>query len=418
MPTEGIAAAEIIAVGSELLTPYRTDTNSLFLTEKLNEMGMDVVGKSVVGDDRERLKKVLSDALGRADLVICCGGLGPTEDDVTREAVVALLARKLTRDDALLRQIQARFHARGLKMPSNNERQAMVPEGATPLENRLGTAPGLWLETGSKIVLLLPGPPHELKDVFERECLPRLKPRARLVRMVTRVLMVTGLTESDTDDRIAPIYKQYDNPTVTILAAPREIQIHLRGKGTTEQEAQALVDELAERITEKLGKYVFSQNGAKLEEVVGQQLLLARKTVAVAESCTGGQVAQRLTNIPGSSAYFLGGIVCYSNDAKVLWADVPANLIETKGAVSEEVACALAAGIRKRTSADYGIGVTGIAGPSGATPSKPVGLVYIAVADAQKTEARMHHFPGDRDRVRRQACQAALDMFRRRLLGS
>ena len=418
MPTEGIRAAEIIAVGSELLTPYRVDTNSLFLTEKLNEMGIEVAGKTVVGDDRERLKNVLSDALERADLVICSGGLGPTEDDVTREAVAALLGRKLTRDDALLRQIEARFRARGLKMPSNNERQAMVPEGATLLENRLGTAAGLWLETESKIVLLLPGPPHELKDVFERECLPRLQPRAGPVRMVTRVLMVTGLTESDTDDRIVPIYKQYDNPTVTILAAPREIQIHIRGKAATEQEAQALVDELAERIAEKLGKYVFSRDGAKLEEVVGQQLLLARKTVAVAESCTGGQVAQRLTNIPGSSAYFLGGVVCYSNDAKVWWADVPANLIETKGAVSEEVACALAAGIRKRTSADYGVGVTGIAGPSGATASKPVGLVYIAIADAQKTEARMHHFPGDRDRVRRQACQAALDMLRLRLLES
>ncbi len=418
MPAELIEAAEIIAVGSELLTPYRLDTNSLFLTEKLNELGIEVVGKSVVGDDRERLKKVLSDTLGRADLVICCGGLGPTEDDVTRETVAALLGRKLKRDDGLLRRLEARFRARGLKMPPNNERQAMVPEGATQLENRVGTAPGLWLETESKIVLLLPGPPHELKDVFERECLPRLKPRARPVRMATRVLMVTGLTESDTDDRIAPIYRQYDNPAVTVLAAPGEIQIHLRGKGATEQEALALVDELAERISEKLGKYVFSENGAKLEEVVGEKLLLAHKTVAVAESCTGGQVAKRLTNIPGSSAYFLGGVVCYSNDAKVWWADVPASLIEAKGAVSEEVACALAAGIRKRTSADFGIGVTGIAGPSGATTSKPVGLVYVAVADAQKTEARMYHFPGDRDRVRRQACQAALDMLRRRLLES
>ena len=418
MPEGFIGEAEIIAIGSELLTPYRTDTNSLFLTEKLNELGIDVVGKTVVGDDRERLKKVLSDTLGRADLVICCGGLGPTEDDVTRETAAALLGRKLKRDDALLRRLEARFRARGLEMPANNERQAMVPEGATQLENRIGTAPGLWLEAGSKIVLLLPGPPPELKEVFEKECLPRLKPRARRRRMVTRVLMVTGLTESDTDDRIAPIYKQVDNPTVTILAAPGEIQIHVRGKGATEEDAQALVDELAERINEKLGKYVFSRNGARLEEVVAEQLLLAHKTVAVAESCTGGQVAQRLTNIPGSSAYFLGGVVCYSNDAKVWWTDVPASLIEAKGAVSQEVACALASGIRKRSSADFGIGVTGIAGPRGATPAKPVGLVYVAVADAQKTEARMYHFPGDRARVRKQACQAALEMLRRRLLGS
>ncbi len=418
MPEGFIREAEIIAIGSELLTPFRMDTNSLFLTEKLNELGIEVVSKTVVGDDPERLKKVLSDTLGRADLVICCGGLGPTEDDVTRETAALLLGRKLKRNDALLRQLEARFRARGLEMPANNERQAMVPEGAMQLENQAGTAPGLWLEAGSKILLLLPGPPPELKEVFEKECLPRLKPRSGRMRMVTRVLMVTGLSESDTDQRIAPIYRQFENPTVTILAAPGEIQIHLRGQGPTEQDAQALVDELGERIKEKLGKYVFSQNGAKLEEVVAEQLLLAHKTVAVAESCTGGQVAQRLTNIPGSSAYFLAGVVCYSNDAKVSWADVPASLIEAKGAVSKEVACALASGIRKRSSADFGIGVTGIAGPSGATPAKPVGLVYVAVADAQKTEARMYHFPGDRARVRKQACQAALDMLRRRLLES
>jgi nicotinamide-nucleotide amidase len=330
--------------------------------------------------------------------------------------VAALLGRKLERHDDLLRKIEARFHARGLTMPPNNERQAMVPEGATHLDNQAGTAPGLWLEVGSKIILVLPGPPGELKEMFERECLPRLKPRARRVRMVTRVLMVTGLTESDTDHRIAPIYKGVDNPLVAILAAPGEIQIHLRGRGATEEEAQARVDELAERMVEKLGAHLFSRNGAKLEEVVGERLLLAHKTVAVAESCTGGLVAKQLTNVPGSSAYFLGGVVCYSNDAKVWWADVPANLIEAKGAVSEEVACALASGIRKRTSADFGLGVTGIAGPAGATPAKPVGLVFIALADAMRTEALAYRFLGDRHRVRKQACQAALDMLRRRLL--
>lgn len=407
--------AEIIAVGSELLTPHRLDTNSLWLTEKLNAIGVAVVLKTIVGDDRTRLEAVVSAALGRAELVITIGGLGPTADDVTRETVAKLLRRTLRRDDEIVRKMEARFRARGLAMPEINVRQAMVPDGATVLENTQGTAPGLWLEAGGGIVLLLPGPPQELKPMFERECLPRL---ARLVParvFRTRVYRVAGLTESETETRIAPIHTRYTNPSTTILAAPGEIQIHLTATGKEEAEAERALEELGRQIEAKLGGAIFSRAGESLEEIVGELLRRRQATLAVAESCTGGLVAERITRVSGSSAYFLGGAVCYSNELKTLLGGVPSELIIAHGAVSAEVARALAEGIRQRVGATYGLGITGIAGPTGATAMKPVGLVYIGLASAEGSEHREFRFPGDRERVRWQATQAALDWLRRRL---
>lgn len=407
--------AEIIAVGSELLTPYRLDTNSLYLTEQLNALGIEVRFKTVVGDDKERLASVLRMALRRSRLIFITGGLGPTEDDINREVVAEVLGRPLREVPEIRRGIEERFARLGRPMPANNLRQALVPEGTTWLENKNGTAPGLWMEQDGVIVVLLPGPPAELEALFESECRARLARLAPGRRLKTRVYKVTGLPESEVDHRIAPIYKPYENPSTTILATPGGIEVHLRARGSSEEEAETYLSELGDKIELALGDHVFSSGGESLEEVVGMYLVMRQKTVAVAESCTGGLLSERLTRVPGSSNFFLGGVVCYSNEMKIKLAGVVAALIENNGAVSKPVAQALAEGIRKRAGASIGVGITGIAGPGGGSPEKPVGLVYIALADEPGTLIREFRFPGNRERVRHWASQAALEMIRRRL---
>jgi nicotinamide-nucleotide amidase len=405
--------AEIIAVGSEMLTPYRLDTNSLYLTEQLNKLGIEVARKVVVGDERAQLRDAFEEALRRAEMVISIGGLGPTEDDLTRETVAGLLGRKLQKDEAILRGIQARFRKFGRQMPEVNVRQAMVPEGATAFENHHGTAPGLWLESDGHIVVLLPGPPNELKPMFEKSVAPRLARVAPGARLYTRELRTAGLPESDVDQRVAPIYTKYTDAQTTILAAPGEIQLHLRVWSKDAAAANKLLDEMVERIALALGEPLFTTQGESLEEVVANLLNRNNATIAVAESCTGGLLAERLTSIPGSSSYFLGGVVCYSNSLKSAWVDVPAELIESKGAVSGEVTTWLAEGIRRRSGATLGLAVTGVAGPGGGTAEKPVGTVHIALANGAVTRGREFRFPGERDRIRFQASQMALDMVRR-----
>ncbi len=404
--------AEIIAVGSELLTPDRLDTNSLFLTEELNKIGIEVVRKSVVGDNREILSEAFHDALNRGPLIIACGGLGPTEDDLTRETVAELLGRKLRRNDEILRYIEGRFRALGREMPEVNVRQAMVPEGAEILENPRGTAPGLWIEDAGRCVVLLPGPPRELKALFREQVLPRLERRASGVRMFHRELRVTGLGESHVEQRIVGIYKRYPEVNTTVLAAPGETQLHLRLWTDDAQHAQKTLDEIVQGFELALTDRIFSQDGSSLEEVIARQLTMNNATISAAESCTGGLLAQRLTSIPGSSSYFLGGVVCYSNELKTAWADVPPELIQAKGAVSSEVAIALAEGIRRRVGSTFGVGVTGVAGPSGGSEEKPVGTVHIALSHAGGVKERGVRFPGDRESIRFQASQVALDMVR------
>jgi nicotinamide-nucleotide amidase len=405
--------AEIIAVGSELLTPDRIDTNSLFLTQRLNHLGIAVARKTVVGDQHDHVRDAFRCALDRCDLVISSGGLGPTLDDLTREAVAELLSRKLVLNSSVLQNIEARFRRLGRTMPDVNKRQAMVPEGADLLENPRGTAPGLWLECAGRIVVLLPGPPHELKAMFTEKVEPRLERLAGATRLFYREMRTAGLTESEVEQRTAPIYTQYPEVQTTVLTAPGEIQLHLRLWSADHAAAERTLDQLIERISFALGENVFTCNGESLEEIVAREMALHHATLATAESCTGGLLAERLTRVPGSSSYFLGGVVCYSNDLKTAWTDVPAELIESKGAVSAEVAQALAQGIRRRIGATLGIGITGIAGPSGGSPEKPVGLVYIALADANGSRDRSIRFPGDRERIRWHASQAALDMLRR-----
>jgi nicotinamide-nucleotide amidase len=408
--------AEIIAVGSELLTPDRLDTNSLFLTEELNKLGVEVIRKSIVGDNRDHLRSAFAEALKRVELVIGCGGLGPTEDDLTRETVADLLGRKLIRHEEIVRAIEARFRSFKREMPEINVKQAMVPEGAEALDNPRGTAPGLWIEDHGHMIALLPGPPREMKPMFLENIVPRLQRRVSGVRLIRRELRLTGLGESHVEQRIAPIYKRYDDVITTILAAPGEVQVHLRMWTGDVPHAQKVLDEIVQSFDIALTDRIFSHDGSSLDEVVAQLLTLNNSTISAAESCTGGLLAQRLTSIAGSSTYFLGGVVCYSNELKTAWANVPAALIQAKGAVSAEVATALADGIRHRAGSMLGVGITGIAGPGGGSEEKPVGTVHIALSSAAGVKERRLYFPGDREMIRIQASQAALDMVRTHFL--
>ncbi len=407
--------AEIIAIGSEMLTPFRLDTNSLWLTERLNAMGVEVKLKTVVGDDESRLEETVRDAMKRSEIVIATGGLGPTEDDITRKIFARVLKRQLILVDAILEKLRARFARRNMPMPEINARQALVIHGAQILENDNGTAPGMLITEGKCTVVLLPGPPREMKPIFDALVAPVLKQRVGDKLIVRRTLSIFGLGESAVDELAAPIYTKYRNPSTTILFKDGQIELHLTAQARGASEAVKLLDELAGRLDEVLGEYIFSRGNETLEEVVGQSLKLRGYTLATAESCTGGLLAGRITDVPGSSEYFLEGVVSYSNEAKIDLLGVRKKLIETHGAVSEEVAGAMAAGIRKRAGSTFGISVTGVAGPGGGSPEKPVGLVYIALADGSQTTTRRFIFPGDRQFIRTLSVNAALDMLRRRI---
>jgi len=412
--------SEIIAVGSEMLTPFRQDTNSLYLTEQLNSIGVTVAFKTIVGDRRKDLVNSIRIALGRVDILIIMGGLGPTEDDLTREAVAEALSLTLRRDAAQVAALHARAASQRMTMPSNNLKQADVIEGATILANPNGSAPGQWIDTVykdyRKLIALVPGPPNECKPLFDAQCLPRLREVVPPRFIATRTLKAAMIPESQADKLLAPIYSTYTDVDTTILAHAGDIQLTLLCTKPTLEAAQERVDELAEKMEEALEDWLYSSEAESLEQIVLYYLGLRQATLAVAESCTGGLIAQRITSVPGSSRSFLGGAIVYSDSLKTAFAGVPADLIAQHGAVSEEVAKALAQGIRIRTGATIGLGITGIAGPTGATETKPVGLVYIAVSDATKTEVWDRTFRGDRKRVREWASQYALDLVRKRLM--
>ncbi|PYX51293.1 MAG: competence/damage-inducible protein A [Acidobacteria bacterium] len=412
--------AEIIAVGSEMLTPFRMDTNSLYLTEQLNLLGVDVIFKSIVGDDMRRLVAAAQHGLFRSDILIFSGGLGPTEDDLTREAVAEALGLTLQRDPQILDRLERRFAERGWKMASNNAKQADVLDGAVELPNPNGTAPGQWLsgqfDGREHIIVLLPGPPHELKALFEAEVRERLRAKVPPAFLAIRTLKIAMLGESAVDARVAPIYKRYADVETTILAGAGEVELHFKSRASTQDAAQRRVDEVAGVVEDELDDAVFSRDGESLEQIVGYWLQMRNATVAVAESCTGGLLAERITSVGGSSRYFLGGAVVYSNALKTELAGVPTEMIDRHGAVSREVAAALAEGIRYRCESTLGVGITGVAGPSGGSADKPVGLVFHAVAGDHGTEVEQRSFPGDRKRIRRFASTMALDMLRKKLM--
>jgi len=406
----------IVAVGSEMLTPFRVDTNSLFVTEQLNTIGIDVRMKAVVGDDVDELIAILRSSLEWADVIVLTGGLGPTEDDVTRDAVARVLNLSMSENEAVVSRIRERFSKRGLTMPDINRRQGMVPSGAVLLDNVNGTAPGLWLEHGRTAIVLLPGPPREMRPMFEAVVRDRLAARAGSWGLFRRVLKITGRTESDVDATVQPVYGRWASQevpiTTTILAVLGQIELHLTAKAASRAVADHALDAAVRELQSALGDAIYSVNGLGLEAVVAELLTTRRLTIATAESCSGGLLASRLTDVPGSSAYMQQGVVCYTNQSKTEWLGVPVSLLEAHGAVSEPVATAMADGIRARTSADVGIGITGIAGPGGGTAEKPVGTVAIAVSAGEDRGVRTFQFFGGRDMVKFQSSQAALNMLR------
>ena len=404
--------ASILAVGSELLGTTRLDTNSLFLAGRLESIGIRVVRKACVGDSWDDLVAELGWALARAPLLVVTGGLGPTEDDRTKEAVASLLGRRLVRDEAILARLEERFRKRGREMPGVNAKQADVVEGAVVLPNRQGTAPAYLIEAEGKTIVLLPGVPREMKALFEESVLPHLTRGGTPPGIHRRVLKVVGLGESAVEELARPVYEANRGHEVTILAAaPGEVQLHFQAGGTR-AEAEPALDALEAAFREAIGPALYGRDDETLEEVVGRLLGKAGLTVALAESCTGGMMASRLTDVPGSSEYFLGGAVTYANAAKIDLAGVSPETLGRFGAVSEEVAREMAAGIRRRFGASVGLGVTGIAGPGGGSAEKPVGTVHLAL-DA--LDGRRHErlvLPGDRAMVRRWTTSAALAMIR------
>ena len=413
--------AEVIAVGSEMLTPTHVDTNSLFITERLNEIGIDLQGKAVAGDDRGVLKAIVSDALGRSDLLILTGGLGPTDDDLTRDVVADLIGRPLEYHAQIFEAIEKRFAARGLVTPAINRRQAMVPAGAAVLPNKNGTAPGLWIEHETKLIVLLPGPPRELKPMFEAVIQERLLGRCGVSRLFRRVLRITGQSESYVEEKMQPLYARWlaasTKITTTILASLGQIELHLTAFAPTAEEGHRALDEAVAAVSGTLGRDLFSTKGETMQQVVGELLRGRGFRIAAAESCTGGLVMARLTEVPGSSDYVDRGVVVYSNQSKTDLLGVPSSLIAAHGAVSEPVAEAMASAMTRMARSDLAVGITGVAGPGGGTPEKPVGMVAIAAAWARnggiETRVRTFNFVGGREMVRFQASQAALDMVRR-----
>ena len=416
--------AEVIAVGSELLTPKFVDTNSLFIAERLNEIGVELQGKTVAADDRPTLRNIVADALRRSDLLILTGGLGPTDDDLTRDVVAELVGHPLEFHADIFEAIEKRFAARGLKAPEINRRQAMVPRGAVVLPNPNGTAPGLWIEHERKSLVLLPGPPREMKPMLERVIQERLVGAAGGARLFRRILRVTGQTESSVEEKMQPLYARWlaapTKITTTILASLGQIELHLTAIAKTEEEGRRALDAAVEEVKATLGRDLFSADGKTMQEVIGDILRTRGYKISAAESCTGGLVLARLTEVPGSSDYVDRGVVVYSNQSKIDLLGVPADLIAANGAVSEPVAEAMATGMARAAHSDVAVGITGVAGPGGGTPEKPVGMVAIAAARVRHgrtdTRVRTFNFVGGREMVRFQASQAALDMVRRWLL--
>jgi nicotinamide-nucleotide amidase len=415
------ARAETIAVGSELLALGRVDTNSGVIAGRLAALGIDVVARSIVGDQLAHLELAVRTALQRADVVLITGGLGPTDDDLTRQAVAAALGRDMHEDPEQMSRIAERFARRGLAMPALNRRQALILEGAVRLDNPNGTAPGQWLELGTQALALLPGPPREMVPMLDALVAGPLGHRAGASRTYRRGLKVAGRSESAVEATLQPLYAQWRTATpaidATILAARGRIELHLFTRSDDVTAAEATLERAIAEAAVALGPAVYTTRDETLEELVGRLLREGGWRVAVAESCTGGMLGSRLTDVPGSSAWVEGGVIAYSNALKSGLVGVPASLIAAHGAVSEPVAHALAAGVRETCGAEVGVGITGIAGPDGGTEAKPVGTVFIAVHTPSVRACRHARFVGDRAVIRQQSVSAALDMIRLALTG-
>lgn len=405
---------EIIAVGTELLLGQISNTNARFLSEKLAEKGIDVYWHTVVGDNSARVAEAFSMALSRADLIIFSGGLGPTMDDLTKETVADVLGLALQKDEAWENELKDIFARLRRTMTDNNYKQALIPSGSRLLVNEHGTAPGIWLEHVGKIVVLLPGPPRELIPMFTDRVLPQLPVKNGVI--LSRVLKITGMGESTMEELIADLIASQINPTIAPLAKYAEVHLRLTAKADAREQAVKLLDETEAKLLARLGEAVFARDEETMGDAVASLLLKRNLTIAVAESCTGGLLAHMLTNVSGSSAYFLQGQVVYSNRSKTELLGVQPELIKEYGAVSEEVARAMAENLRRRSSSDLAVAITGVAGPTGGTAEKPVGLVFMAMATADGISCCKFNFFGKRETIKERAAMAALNMLRLYLL--
>lgn len=408
--------AEIISVGTEILLGDVVDTNAAYIAQKLASLGIDLFRKTVVGDNRRRLTRVLKESLKRVDLIIITGGLGPTEDDLTKEVVSELMEQELILNETIARQIRKRFPHRRI-FEKAVIKQASIPSSAKLIPNDLGTAPGIIFGEKSKIVILLPGVPREMKKMMDERVVHYLAAKTKNREIIkSKILRICGMGESQVEEKISSTLFQCTNPTVALLAGEGEVHLRITAKFPPK-----IVDKRIEQIENKiragLGDYIYGVNEQTLEGIVASLLRKRKFTIALAESCTGGLVSHRLTNVPGSSNYFYSGITTYSNQAKIALLKVDEELIKEKGAVSSEVAKKMAMGTRVSANADLGLGITGIAGPTGATATKPVGLVYLALSDRIKQVTEKFIFPGNREQIKWRASQAALDLLRRYLLG-
>ncbi len=405
--------AEIVAVGTELLLGQIVNTNAAYLSRRLAELGVEVYFQSTVGDNPGRVVATFRQALARSDIVISTGGLGPTQDDLTKQAVADALGLRMVEDEAAMKAIREFFARRGIEMVPSNARQAMIPEGSSLIPNRVGTAPGVIIPAGDKTVILLPGPPSEMTPMFEEEVVPWIEARTKGHRtyLQSRLVRVIGIGESTVEDRIADLITHQTNPTLATYVNGSEVQIRLTAKTADLDEARLLLDDMERRVAERLGRYIFGVDSITLEKAVASRLQTLGWTLAVAESCTGGLIADTITNVPGASNFFLAGLVTYSNESKSALLGVDPELIVRHGAVSPEVAAAMSRGVAEVTGAVAGVGVTGIAGPGGGSPDKPVGLAYVGLHLPGEDRVQRFLFSGDRLDNKHRTMQAALGML-------
>jgi len=409
--------AEILSIGTELVLGKNLDTNAQWLSARLSEIGVSTTYHTTVGDDRAECIEILRAAVDRSQLVVVTGGLGPTLDDLTREVLAEVAGRSLVLDEPSLEHIEAIFARRSRPMPARNRTQAMFPEGSTVIPNDNGTAPGIWMEVGDSVVVCLPGVPKEMFPMFLDWAAPRIAARFGGGRAtVVRTIRTYGTGESHIEELLGDMIRRGRDPEVGITASEATITLRIVAHGATPEEAAAKAEPDVAFIRERLGTLIYGEDDETLATAVGKLLAEKGETLATAESCTGGLIGHTITEIPGSSDYYLGGFVVYSNEAKTNFCDVPTEMLEEFGAVSRQVAEALAKGARKKFGSDYGIGVTGIAGPGGGAPMKPVGLVYIAVADADGCEVLQTNWPADRSSIKLRSAKSALNLLRLRLL--
>lgn len=408
----------MISTGTELLLGQILNTNAQFLGRELAELGIDVYFQTTVGDNAARVTEALETAMKRADLIIVTGGLGPTEDDLTKETIAKMLGLKMHLDEDVLSELRKFFHQRGRKMPENNTKQALLPECSAAIPNKIGTAPGMIIESGEKIFVVLPGPPVEMQPMFDETVVPYLKRRtgANRAMIVSKVLKILGVGESSVEEQIKDLVDTQTNPTIAFLAPRGEVYVRLTAKASSKNEADGLIKGVEKEIRRRFGDYIYGADAETLETVVAGLLKKHGLTISAAESCTGGLIAQRLTTVPGISENFMYSMVTYSNEAKTQFLGVPPETLDQFGAVSEETALEMVKGVRQAGGTDLAVAVTGIAGPGGGTPDKPVGLVYIGFADRDTTIVQPNLFAGDREVIRWQTANVALNMVRKYLL--